>query len=99
MKLYVVRHGHSPSVEESGVATDAERPLSPRGKEDAGALARHMAGQGSCPQIILTSPLRRALATATELNKILKPASGIARLPALANRRHELYDSGPGKLA
>lgn len=64
MKLFVMRHGHSPSVTEAGVATDAERPLSERGHRDARAQALRL--KDAKPALILHSPLRRAVETAQE---------------------------------
>lgn len=72
MKLYLVRHAHAVSEEE-----DANRPLSPRGREVALAMAEWIA-----PVItddlagILTSPLVRAKETA----RIFADAFGMQKL-------------------
>ena len=66
MKLYIMRHGHSPSATEAGVPTDAERPLSPLGRQEALAQAQALARAGGKPALILHSPLRRARETAAE---------------------------------
>jgi phosphohistidine phosphatase len=71
MKLFVMRHGHSPSVTESGVQTDAERPLSSQGRKDARAQAEALKKAGGKPALILHSPLRRATETAAEAAAIL----------------------------
>lgn len=72
MKLYLLRHGKSPSPLEAGVKTDAERPLSHDGRDDARKAARFLLAQGAKPEIILSSPLRRALQTAHEAAQVLK---------------------------
>jgi phosphohistidine phosphatase len=64
VKIYILRHGQSPSASEAGVATDAQRPLSPRGREDARHAADYMEKNGAKPGIILVSPLVRAQQTA-----------------------------------
>ncbi|HAH06703.1 MAG TPA: phosphohistidine phosphatase SixA [Elusimicrobia bacterium] len=66
MKLYLMRHGHSPSVLEAGVGSDRERPLSERGRAEVRRSAAHLAKAGAKPGIILCSPLLRAKQTAEE---------------------------------
>lgn len=72
MKLYIMRHGFSPSASEAGVPTDAERPLSERGRQAARASAKALAAKGARP-VILHSPLTRAVQTAVEVEGVLKP--------------------------
>jgi len=71
MKLYVMRHGHSPSTQEAGVTRDADRPLSDKGHADARAQAQRLAEKGERPRLILHSPLRRAVETAREAAAVL----------------------------
>ncbi len=71
MKLYVMRHGHSPSVQEAGVMRDADRPLSDKGHADARSQAKRLADKGERPGLILHSPLRRAVETAREAAAVL----------------------------
>lgn len=63
-RLYLMRHGHSPTTSESGVKSDALRPLSERGRADAARMASEIARRGAKPALILHSPLTRAVQTA-----------------------------------
>ncbi len=85
MKLYILRHGHAPSVTEAAVATDAERPLSERGRLGAAKSAEAILTRGGRPARILNSPLRRAAETAAIAEARLAPAGGIAVFSPLAN--------------
>ena len=85
MKIYVLRHGHSPSAGDAGVKTDSERPLSPKGREDVRRIAEALAGRGAAPAVILTSPLLRAMQTAEEAASVLRPKLGVRAFEPLAN--------------
>lgn len=85
MKLFLLRHGQSPSASEAGVSTDAERPLSPKGRADALDSAKEILAKGGKPTLILHSPLRRAVETAAAAAEVLKPARGTLSFDALAN--------------
>lgn len=74
-----MRHGHSPSCQEAGCATDAERPLSEKGHADARAQAKRLLESGEKPAAILHSPLRRAVETAAEASAVL----GVKAVPFL----------------
>ncbi|MBI3565633.1 MAG: histidine phosphatase family protein [Elusimicrobia bacterium] len=63
-RLYLMRHGHSPTTHEAGVKTDALRPPSDKGREDAVRVARELARRGAKPGLVLHSPLARAMQTA-----------------------------------
>jgi len=82
-----MRHGHSPSTQEAGVPTDALRPLSDQGREDAKLMAAELARRGGAPGLILHSPLLRAVHTAAAMASVLKPTSGTAVFAALDNTR------------
>lgn len=56
---------HAKSDHPAGVA-DIDRPLSNRGLESAAAMGRVLSSYGSPPDLILTSPARRAAATAEQ---------------------------------
>ncbi|MFI5344989.1 MAG: SixA phosphatase family protein [Elusimicrobiota bacterium] len=71
-KLYLMRHGHSPSPAEAGVKTDALRPLSDKGRRDAGRMAEEIAARGGKSVLILHSPLTRAVQTAQAAAAVLK---------------------------
>jgi phosphohistidine phosphatase len=60
--LFLVRHAKSSW---DGVALpDMERPLADRGKRDAPMMGKRLAKRQVKPDLILTSPARRALSTA-----------------------------------
>ena len=71
MRLYIMRHGHSPSITEAHVHTDLERPLSPQGREAVRKMIHHLTDQGGKPALILHSPYKRAIQTAAEAEAIL----------------------------
>lgn len=60
--LFLVRHAKS-SWDDSALA-DKERPLNDRGKRDAPKVGERLAKAGVKPDLILSSPAKRALATA-----------------------------------
>jgi len=61
-KLYLVRHAKS--TREYPELTDFERPLNIRGRIDAPVMSELLKKMGITPDIILSSPANRALATA-----------------------------------
>lgn len=67
-----MRHGHSPSAAEAGVAQDALRPLSPVGRAQARRQAGALLNDGELPALLLHSPLLRAAQTAEELAALLR---------------------------
>ncbi len=60
--LYLVRHAKS-SWDHTGLS-DRERPLSRRGLRDAPAMGQRFADRGESVDLVLTSPAKRAQATA-----------------------------------
>lgn len=70
-----MRHGHSPSPAEAGVKTDALRPLSERGRKDAGLMAAEIVRRGGRPALLLHSPLTRAAQTGAAAAAVLKVAA------------------------
>ncbi len=64
-RLFLARHGKSdwsrPTLD------DFDRPLNKRGRHDAPRMGKHLAGLGLLPDIIVTSPARRARETADAL--------------------------------
>jgi len=60
--LTLLRHGKS--VRDVELATDHERPLAPRGRQDAALVGRTMAGSDLVPDVIVSSPAVRARQTA-----------------------------------
>ncbi len=86
MRLYLLRHGRSPSAAEAGVAKDFDRPLSDLGRADVRKAARHLGERGARPVLILHSPLQRAFETAREAASAIKPAPELEAFAPLANK-------------
>ena len=70
--LILIRHANALSAYEARVQTDAERPLSQAGLVKAAASAQELLRQSLRPNIILTSPLLRAVQTAEILAQHLQ---------------------------
>ncbi len=85
MKIYIVRHGHSPSAKDAGVAADFDRPLSEEGKAAAFKAGLTIKESGKIPEIIFHSPLKRAHQTALQINSALNCSEGIKSFEPLAN--------------
>jgi phosphohistidine phosphatase len=62
MRIYLVRHGDAVPQELAG--SDRDRWLSSRGREAARVLGRLLREQSIAPDVILSSPLPRAVQTA-----------------------------------
>ncbi len=62
MELYILRHGIA--EEAKAGMKDADRALTPEGKEKLKAVLRRARAAGVKPDMILTSPFRRAVETA-----------------------------------
>lgn len=62
MKLYVMRHG--PAEDDAPSGRDADRALTPSGRERVVAVAKALVAEGEAPFAIISSPLVRALQTA-----------------------------------
>ena len=60
--LFLVRHAKS-SWDDAALA-DKDRPLNDRGKRDAPKVGERLASAGAKPDLILSSPAKRALTTA-----------------------------------
>lgn len=81
--LYIMRHAEAEDAEEG--CLDTERALTKRGKRAARAMGRWMAANGVCPEVIATSPLKRALQTAAAVRKKLDGADPVT-VPELAGQ-------------
>jgi phosphohistidine phosphatase len=84
-KLYLMRHGHSPTPAEAGVKTDALRPLSDNGRRDARRMAAEISRRGGRPSVVLHSPLARAVQTAAAAALEMKASAEV--FPLLDNTR------------
>ncbi len=67
--LYLVRHAKS-SWKDASLG-DRERPLNKRGRESAPVMGQRMAEQGHVPDLIISSPAKRAYSTAKRFAKEL----------------------------
>ena len=67
--LYLVRHAKS-SWADPGMA-DMARPLNGRGKHDAPVMGRRLKARGVVPDLIITSPAKRARRTTKEIAKAM----------------------------
>ena len=89
-QLFVFRHAKS-SWKDPSLA-DRDRPLNKRGKRDAPEMGRRLAARGGAPDLIVSSPATRALATA----RIIAAAVGY---PADRIREDErLYLASPAEI-
>jgi phosphohistidine phosphatase len=82
--IYLLRHGDAVDRLTGGYARDEERPLTDAGRAEARAAVGALRALGETPDLILTSPLVRAEATARIAADLLRPARGLARCDALA---------------
>ena len=69
--LHLWRHTKSSWTDDT--LDDHDRPLSKRGRRDAETMARHLAGRGGKPDLVLSSTAARARATLAPLLEHLKP--------------------------
>ena len=67
--LYLVRHAKSSWSDAS--LHDRERPLNRRGRKSAPDMGGRLAEQGHRPDLIISSPARRAFSTAKKIAKAL----------------------------
>jgi phosphohistidine phosphatase len=81
MEIYLLRHG----IAEDGQAgrPDSERALTGEGKKRLGCVLRAAAAAGVRPDLILTSPYRRALQTAQLAAELLEYKGDLVRTRAL----------------
>jgi phosphohistidine phosphatase len=84
-KLYLLRHGHSPTPAEAGVKSDSVRPLSEKGRRDARLVAEEILRRGGRPSLVLHSPLLRAVQTAAAAGAALRVPE--ERCPLLDNSK------------
>ncbi len=71
-EIVLLRHGRALGAREAGVASDAERPLSPAGEEEVRSALEHLRASGFSPDRIISSPFARAERTA-ELATVVFP--------------------------
>ena len=89
-RLYIVRHAKS-SWAEPGLA-DFDRPLNKRGKHDAPAMGKRLAEAGVDPDLMISSPAKRAMSTAKKIaDEIGYPRKQI-------QPEDEIYGAGPSTI-
>lgn len=84
MKLYLVRHAEAVDVGERGITTDAGRTLTAKGIEQSRRAGEFMKKHAVMPEIVISSPLTRAIQTARQLAGILAPDLEVRVVPQLA---------------
>lgn len=67
--LTLIRHAKSDWGEP--LLRDFDRPLNGRGKKDAPAMGRRLADLGFMPDLLVTSPAKRAMSTAKRITKAI----------------------------
>ena len=85
-RLTLLRHAKS-SWDDPGLE-DVERPLAPRGRKAARALAVHMDDEGITPALVLCSPARRTRDTIDLVRSGLPPGTKV-------RIEERLYGAGP----
>jgi phosphohistidine phosphatase len=80
--LLLIRHAEAVPLGENGIATDAERPLTEPGRQQAIQLAQTLAAHDIIVEHLVYSPLLRATETAHALN-------GVWKLPDEACHEHD----------
>lgn len=88
--LLIIRHAKS--GKDDPTLADRDRPLNDRGLRDAPVMGERLARRGLHPDLILSSPARRALNTA----ELMADALGHQRTAIVADER--LYESTPPAL-
>ena len=100
MQLYLLRHADADTPAEA----DEDRALSEKGHDQAKKMGAFMARHDMTPEIILSSPVRRAHETAKHVSSALgskvqtapwlacglEPAEGLKEVSALSGRRSVL---------
>jgi phosphohistidine phosphatase len=90
VKIFVMRHG--PAEDSSPSGSDAERDLTPAGRERVRNVAQALLAQNELPLVIVSSPLVRSLQTA-EIVAGIAQQSGVA---VTVSTRRELAPGGNG---
>ncbi len=67
MKIYIFRHGEAEDIGKNGVFRDEERRLTEKGKQDAQKVGAYLKAKQHKLQLLLHSPLVRAVQTAEML--------------------------------
>jgi phosphohistidine phosphatase len=84
MDLYLLRHGDAVDRLTGGYARDEDRPLTDAGRVEARDAGRALVRLDAVPDLILTSPLVRAVQTAATVAEALRAPREPAICAALA---------------
>lgn len=84
-QVLIVRHGTAVNVGEKGVRRDADRMLSPEGREKTRQAALGLRRIDCRPALVLSSPLVRAVETAEIFAETLQVEEDIRILPAIGS--------------
>lgn len=87
--IYLLRHAKSSWDDES--LSDFDRPLNQRGLTAAPFMGEVMAGRGYLPSAVISSPAKRAAATAA----LVHEAGGF---PGVIRYDERIYEASPGTL-
>ena len=109
MLLLLVRHAHAGERDPAKYPDDTLRPLTRKGKGMHDRISRQLATSGIKPELILSSPWKRAMQTATIMADVfstksgpapLHPVAALAQAPAVAALRKDLQaHAGAGTIA
>src|SRR5579885_1616433 len=82
MRIYILRHGKAEGIAADG--SDAGRRLTPEGREAVRAVLLRARAVRAAPELILSSPLQRAIETAELAREILSCTGEVEPTSALA---------------
>ncbi len=71
MDLYLLRHGDAADSGTNGIADDADRPLTRKGRKDIEKVAQSIRHMGISIDVIVSSPYLRARETAELVGEVL----------------------------
>lgn len=99
-RIYLIRHGKAEDYDAVRHASDADRRLTPEGKDDLARIGKHLRRVDDKIEVVLSSPLRRARETAeiladalgvkVEIFSELEPPMSANRLLTKVRRRIEV---------
>ncbi len=81
MRIYILRHGIAEDAPAGG--SDADRALTQEGKQKLRRVLGRAREAGVCPDVILTSPLKRAVETAALAADVLHVKGAFVQTKAL----------------
>ncbi len=84
MDLYVLRHGLAGDRSSTEYTTDEERPLTDRGKRRMARQVKGLRSLGVSIDVVVTSPLVRAVQTAEIVHEGLRVTGGLVTSNSLA---------------